>query len=79
MSGECEGDGVLLVGFPFLSWLPGRGGGEGVLTGVGARFSAFDEPWKVIYNTPGKQWEDKWGLMDVDRNLKDGLVIPSCK
>lgn len=41
-------------------------------------FSAFDEPWKVVYNEPGKEWEDKWGLMDVDRNLKAGLVIPDC-
>jgi exo-beta-1,3-glucanase (GH17 family) len=44
-------------------------------------FSAFDEPWKIRYNEPelGKEWEDKWGLMDVNRNLKDGLVIPDCK
>jgi len=41
-------------------------------------FSAFDEPWKVRYNTPGKEWEDKWGLMDVDRNIKPGLKIPDC-
>ena len=49
------------------------------LTG-NCRFSAFDEPWKVRYNEPalGKEWEDKWGLMDVNRNLKDGLVIPDC-
>jgi len=26
-------------------------------------FSAFDEPWKIQYNEPGKDWEDKWGLM----------------
>lgn len=42
------------------------------------RFEAFDEPWKVIYNTPGKSWEDKWGLMDAGRNLKAGLTIPDC-
>ncbi|RPA97962.1 glycoside hydrolase [Choiromyces venosus 120613-1] len=44
-------------------------------------FSAFDEPWKVQYNEPklGKEWEDKWGLMDVNRGLKDGLEIPDCK
>jgi len=42
------------------------------------RFEAFDEPWKAIYNTPGKQWEDKWGLMDPGRNLKPGLKIPDC-
>ncbi|KAF2124211.1 glycoside hydrolase family 17 protein [Dothidotthia symphoricarpi CBS 119687] len=41
-------------------------------------FSAFDEPWKVRYNEKGKEWEDKWGLMDIDRNLKKGLVIPDC-
>ena len=41
-------------------------------------FEAFDEPWKIIYDTPGKDWEDKWGLMDVNRNLKDGVVIPDC-
>ncbi|KAE8454682.1 hypothetical protein EG329_000305 [Mollisiaceae sp. DMI_Dod_QoI] len=41
-------------------------------------FEAFDEPWKILYDTPGKEWEDKWGLMDVNRNLKDGVVIPSC-
>jgi exo-beta-1,3-glucanase (GH17 family) len=41
-------------------------------------FEAFDEPWKVIYNTPGEEWEDKWGLMDANRNLKDGVKIPDC-
>ncbi|KAL7816011.1 glycoside hydrolase superfamily [Trichoderma aethiopicum] len=41
-------------------------------------FEAFDEPWKVIYNTPGKEWEDKWGLMDANRKLKDGVKIPDC-
>ncbi|CAE7015759.1 Glycoside hydrolase family 17 protein [Pyrenophora teres f. teres] len=41
-------------------------------------FSAFDEPWKIKYNTPGKNWEDKWGLMDINRNLKPGLKIPDC-
>jgi hypothetical protein len=42
------------------------------------RFEAFDEPWKVQYNTPGKEWEDKWGLMDQARKLKPGLKIPNC-
>lgn len=42
------------------------------------RFEAFDEPWKVIYDTPGQAWEDKWGLMDEARNLKPGLKIPDC-
>ncbi|RAO68847.1 uncharacterized protein BHQ10_004859 [Talaromyces amestolkiae] len=41
-------------------------------------FEAFDEPWKVIYDTPGKEWEDKWGLMDSARVLKSGLKIPDC-
>ncbi|KAL2362491.1 hypothetical protein RJZ56_004607 [Blastomyces dermatitidis] len=43
-------------------------------------FEAFDEPWKASYNEPhlGKEWEDKWGLMDPGRNLKPGLRIPSC-
>ncbi|KAF1840210.1 glycoside hydrolase family 17 protein [Cucurbitaria berberidis CBS 394.84] len=43
-------------------------------------FSAFDEPWKVRYNEKdkGKEWEDKWGLMDIDRKLKPGLKIPDC-
>jgi exo-beta-1,3-glucanase (GH17 family) len=41
-------------------------------------FSAFDEPWKIRYNEKGKEWEDKWGLMDVDRNLKSGVKIPDC-
>jgi exo-beta-1,3-glucanase (GH17 family) len=42
------------------------------------RFEAFDEPWKVKYNTPGKAWEDKWGLLDAGRNIKSGLKIPDC-
>ena len=41
-------------------------------------FEAFDEPWKVQFNTGDKNWEDKWGLMDVDRNLKSGVKIPDC-
>ncbi|KAL3422663.1 endo-beta-glucanase [Phlyctema vagabunda] len=41
-------------------------------------FSAFDEPWKIMFNEDGKEWEDKWGLMDVNRNLKPGVVIPDC-
>lgn len=41
-------------------------------------FEAFDEPWKILDNKPGKSWEDKWGLMDVDRNLKSGIIIPDC-
>ncbi|KAF2677388.1 glycoside hydrolase family 17 protein [Lentithecium fluviatile CBS 122367] len=41
-------------------------------------FSAFDEPWKIRYNEKGKEWEDKWGLMDVNRNLKKGVSIPDC-
>ncbi|KAL8763729.1 MAG: hypothetical protein Q9184_000521 [Pyrenodesmia sp. 2 TL-2023] len=43
-------------------------------------FEAFDEPWKKSLNQPelGKQWEDKWGLMDLARNLKPGVKIPDC-
>ncbi len=43
-----------------------------------SRFEAFDEPWKVIFNTKDEQWEDKWGLMDVNRKMKDGVKIPDC-
>lgn len=42
------------------------------------RFEAFDEPWKEQLNEPGKEWEDKWGLMDLARNLKPGVKIPDC-
>lgn len=41
-------------------------------------FSAFDEPWKERFNEKGKEWEDKWGLMTVDRDLKTGVTIPDC-
>ncbi|KAJ6436498.1 endo-beta-1,3-glucanase [Purpureocillium lavendulum] len=41
-------------------------------------FEAFDEPWKIRFNEKGKDWEDKWGLLDVNRKLKDGVKIPSC-
>ncbi|PMD14310.1 glycoside hydrolase family 17 protein [Hyaloscypha hepaticicola] len=41
-------------------------------------FEAFDEPWKIQFDTPGEEWEDHWGLMDVNRNLKPGVTIPSC-
>ncbi|KAL0474826.1 endo-beta-1,3-glucanase [Neurospora intermedia] len=41
-------------------------------------FEAFDEPWKIRFNTKDQQWEDHWGLMDVDRNLKKGIKIPDC-
>ncbi|KAI4106354.1 MAG: hypothetical protein LQ339_003091 [Xanthoria mediterranea] len=41
-------------------------------------FEAFDEPWKEQLNEPGKEWEDKWGLMDLARNLKPGVKIPDC-
>ncbi|TEA16345.1 putative glucan endo-1,3-beta-glucosidase btgC [Colletotrichum sidae] len=41
-------------------------------------FSAFDEPWKIRFNEKDKEWEDQWGLMDVNRNLKPGVVIPDC-
>ncbi|KAL4808724.1 glycoside hydrolase superfamily [Aspergillus unguis] len=41
-------------------------------------FEAFDEPWKIKFNEGDEQWEDKWGLMDPGRNLKDGIKIPDC-
>ncbi|KAL8808118.1 MAG: hypothetical protein Q9223_004196 [Gallowayella weberi] len=41
-------------------------------------FEAFDEPWKQQLNTEGKEWEDKWGLMDLARKLKPGVKIPDC-
>ncbi|KAF7536456.1 hypothetical protein G7Z17_g13047 [Cylindrodendrum hubeiense] len=41
-------------------------------------FEAFDEPWKERFNTKGKAWEDQWGLLTVDRKLKDGVKIPDC-
>ncbi|KAI4200321.1 MAG: hypothetical protein LQ346_002399 [Caloplaca aetnensis] len=43
-------------------------------------FEAFDEPWKKTLNEPklGKEWEDKWGLMDLARKLKPGVKIPDC-
>ncbi|KAK6360472.1 hypothetical protein TWF730_006614 [Orbilia blumenaviensis] len=41
-------------------------------------FVPFDEPWKEKFNVPGKEWETRWGLMDVDRNLKPGVTIPDC-
>ncbi|KAI9793558.1 MAG: hypothetical protein M1816_007991 [Peltula sp. TS41687] len=42
-------------------------------------FEAFDEPWKgPLFNEPGKEWEDKWGLMDAKRKLKTGVKIPDC-
>ncbi|MCJ1474043.1 hypothetical protein MMC13_002701 [Lambiella insularis] len=41
-------------------------------------FEAFDEPWKIVFDTPSEQWEDKWGLMDSNRNLKSGVKIPDC-
>ncbi|GAP86687.2 putative endo-beta- -glucanase [Rosellinia necatrix] len=41
-------------------------------------FEMFDEPWKISFNEPGKEWEDQWGILDVNRNLKDGVKIPDC-
>lgn len=41
-------------------------------------FEMFDEPWKISFNTEGKEWEDHWGLMTVDRELKEGVKIPDC-
>ncbi|GAW15547.1 hypothetical protein ANO14919_049610 [Xylariales sp. No.14919] len=41
-------------------------------------FEMFDEPWKISFNTPGKEWEDQWGILDVNRKLKNGVKIPDC-
>ncbi|KAM0664501.1 hypothetical protein MY8738_001213 [Beauveria namnaoensis] len=41
-------------------------------------FEAFDEPWKSRFNSGKENWEDKWGLLDVNRNLKKGVKIPDC-
>lgn len=41
-------------------------------------FEAFDEPWKIKFDEEGKNWEDHWGLMDVNRQLKKGVKIPDC-
>lgn len=41
-------------------------------------FEAFDEPWKIRYNSGDENWEDHWGIMDVNRVLKDGVKIPDC-
>ena len=42
------------------------------------RFEAFDEPWKIQFNKGDQNWEDKWGLMTIDRKLKPGVKIPDC-
>lgn len=55
-----------------------RTGKSGADSPGSARFEAFDEPWKVQFNTAGKNWEDKWGLMTIDRKLKPGVKIPDC-
>ncbi|CAK7273477.1 hypothetical protein SEPCBS119000_005676 [Sporothrix epigloea] len=41
-------------------------------------FEAFDEPWKIQYDSGNENWEDHWGIMDVNRNLKAGINIPDC-
>lgn len=41
-------------------------------------FESFDEPWKWRFNSGDRNWEDHWGLMDVNRNLKTGVEIPDC-
>lgn len=41
-------------------------------------FEAFDEPWKIQFNKGDQNWEDKWGLMTIDRKLKPGVKIPDC-
>ncbi|KAK4561427.1 hypothetical protein LTR86_004745 [Recurvomyces mirabilis] len=41
-------------------------------------FEAFDEPWKVQFDTDTDKWEPRWGLIDSNRNVKSGLKIPDC-
>lgn len=41
-------------------------------------FEAFDEPWKHIYNTDGRNWETEWGIFTFDRKLKAGITLPGC-
>ncbi|KAI3317388.1 glycoside hydrolase superfamily [Xylariaceae sp. AK1471] len=41
-------------------------------------FEMFDEPWKISFDVEGKEWEDHWGILDVNRKLKDGVNIPDC-
>jgi len=41
-------------------------------------FEMFDEPWKIAFDVEGKEWEDHWGILDVNRRLKDGVKIPDC-
>ncbi|KAI1298100.1 glycoside hydrolase superfamily [Xylaria venustula] len=41
-------------------------------------FEMFDEPWKISFDSPGMDWEDHWGILDVNRNLKSGVKIPDC-
>ncbi|KAJ8114388.1 hypothetical protein ONZ43_g4913 [Nemania bipapillata] len=41
-------------------------------------FEMFDEPWKISFDTPGKEWEDQWGILDVNRKIKTGVQIPDC-
>ncbi|KUI70012.1 putative glucan endo-1,3-beta-glucosidase btgC [Cytospora mali] len=41
-------------------------------------FESFDEPWKIMYDEGDQNWEDHWGVMDVNRNLKKGVTIPDC-
>lgn len=51
-------------------------------------FEGYDEPWKIIFDTPTASYEDKWvrfstkmtnfqGLLDVNGYLKDGIILPS--
>jgi exo-beta-1,3-glucanase (GH17 family) len=41
-------------------------------------FEMFDEPWKIQFDSGSQNWEDHWGLMDINRKLKDGVTIPDC-
>lgn len=42
------------------------------------RFESYDQPWQKQFNKGDRNWEDHWGLMGIDRKLKDGVKIPDC-
>ena len=61
-------------------WFLREGGqrNENQYTDRKRRFEAYDQPWQKQFNKGDRNWEDKWGLMGIDRVLKDGLKIPDC-
>ncbi|GME74791.1 unnamed protein product [Ambrosiozyma monospora] len=39
---------------------------------------AFNEPWKTVFDDGENRWESHWGFFDSDRQMKKGIVMPSC-